>query len=237
MAPMTTHKSLSAALLTFVFLVGNQVAHGAPQKLDWEDLLSPEYTRLQKESIKLRNRFAKFDRETRKIYRKVAHEMRVHKAQADGVIKEAELTERDLEILQENPSAKHPEATALWRDVDALRTKMNAASEGVDPQLDGRQVRLPGYVLPLEFDGDKVTEFLLVPYVGACIHVPPPPPNQMVHVRPAEAFVSEGMFAPVWVEGRMSTQGGTYDLTLVDGAAPVDTGYSMQASSIEVYKQ
>ncbi|MCB1814569.1 MAG: DUF3299 domain-containing protein, partial [Candidatus Competibacteraceae bacterium] len=60
--------------------------------------------------------------------------------------------------------------------------KQRAQAESVVDQLDGRDVRIPGFLLPLNYEGEKVTEFLLVPVVGACIHVPPPPPNQMVHV-------------------------------------------------------
>jgi uncharacterized protein len=42
---------------------------------------------------------------------------------------------------------------------------------------------VPGFMVPLEDDLNQVTEFLLVPYAGACIHVPPPPPNQIVYVK------------------------------------------------------
>ncbi|OHC44405.1 MAG: hypothetical protein A3J25_09630, partial [Pseudomonadales bacterium RIFCSPLOWO2_02_FULL_63_210] len=50
-------------------------------------------------------------------------------------------------------------------------------------ELDGQAVKLPGYIVPLDVtDEGRVTEFLLVPYFGACIHVPPPPSNQIVHV-------------------------------------------------------
>jgi hypothetical protein len=55
--------------------------------------------------------------------------------------------------------------------------------------------------LPLEFAEGKVTEFLLVPFVGACIHTPPPPPNQIIHVKVESGFRSKGMFEPVWVDG------------------------------------
>ena len=52
--------------------------------------------------------------------------------------------------------------------------------------LDGATVRLPGFIIPLDARRDGVLdEFLLVPYFGACIHVPPPPPNQLVYVRMA----------------------------------------------------
>ena len=50
-------------------------------------------------------------------------------------------------------------------------------------QLQGKRVSIPGFMVPLEDDAQEVTEFLLVPYAGACIHVPPPPPNQMVYVQ------------------------------------------------------
>jgi uncharacterized protein len=50
-------------------------------------------------------------------------------------------------------------------------------------QLQGKRVSIPGFMVPLEDDAQEVTEFLLVPYAGACIHVPPPPPNQMIYVR------------------------------------------------------
>ena len=67
--------------------------------------------------------------------------------------------------------------------------------------LNGQQVRMPGYVLPLEFSGTKITEFLLVPWVGACIHTSPPPPNQIVNVKFDGGIEIKGQFAPMWVTG------------------------------------
>jgi len=104
-------------------------------------------------------------------------------------------------------------------------------------ELNGQSVRIPGYVVPLAFDGDKVAEFLLVPYVGACIHVPPPPPNQIVYVEPHESFESAGLFEPVWVTGVLSTQSRNPELNLVDGTAPVDVGYSLNAVVVEPYSE
>src|ERR1700731_4244525 len=67
---------------------------------------------------------------------------------------------------------------------DTIAEKKRAAASTVNPAIDGKMIRIPGYVLPLEFSGTKVTEFLLVPWVGACIHTPPPEPNQIVYVKP-----------------------------------------------------
>ena len=73
------------------------------------------------------------------------------------------------------------------------------------PELDGEHVRLPGFLLPLEFDGTGGTEFLLVPFVGACIHVPPPPPNQMVHAISEKPYEMEHLFEPVYAIGEIKT--------------------------------
>ena len=68
------------------------------------------------------------------------------------------------------------EANDTWRPIyDANASKLNMA-------LDGVTVRLPGYIIPVDLGADGVTSFVLVPYVGACIHVPPPPANQLVFV-------------------------------------------------------
>ena len=104
-------------------------------------------------------------------------------------------------------------------------------------ELDGAYIRMPGFMLPLDYtEKGKVKAFLLVPYYGACIHVPPPPPNQIVFVQPAESFASDGLFTPVWVEGRLSASGGDHDLSYVDGSAAVSVGYSLEGASITPYE-
>lgn len=93
--------------------------------------------------------------------------------------------------------------------------------------LDGKKVRIPGYVVQLEGDADNVTEFLLVPYFGACIHVPPPPPNQIIHVQYAEGVPYENTYDAVWIEGTIKVERKEGDLAVV--------GYQMEADSVEVY--
>ena len=125
-------------------------------------------------------------------------------------------------------------------DVDALLAKRKEIIERgrhVNPLLNGQYVRLPGYLLPLEFSGKNVSEFLLVPWVGACIHTPPPPPNQIVHVRPEKPVAMSGMFEAVWVTGQLTTGAIRKSLSMVDGSADIDVGYSVQAARVEAYKQ
>ncbi|MEM9044198.1 MAG: DUF3299 domain-containing protein, partial [Pseudomonadota bacterium] len=70
---------------------------------------------------------------------------------------------------------------------------------------DGKIVRIPGYAVPLEFEGTAISTFILVPYVGACIHVPPPPPNQLIFVEPKVAFRNDDFWDPVYATGVIST--------------------------------
>jgi len=73
--------------------------------------------------------------------------------------------------------------------------------------------------------------------VGACVHTPAPPANQLVFVKSSEGFASEDMYTPVWVEGVMSTETASYDLSYRDGDRDVESGYSLDAAKIEVYEQ
>lgn len=73
----------------------------------------------------------------------------------------------------------------------------------VEQSLEGQKIRLPGFVIPLERKGDQVLEFLLVPYFGACIHSPPPPANQIIHVVMSKPTADMRMMDTLWVSGRM----------------------------------
>mgnify|MGYP000211942351 CR=1 FL=1 len=70
------------------------------------------------------------------------------------------------------------------------------------PEVDGREGKVVGYIVPLSInETNQILEFFLVPYFGACIHVPPPPPNQLIHVKPAEPLPMVNIWDPYWVEG------------------------------------
>ena len=94
-------------------------------------------------------------------------------------------------------------------------------------ELDGQQIRLPGFVVPLDFEGTETSEFLLVPYFGACIHVPPPPSNQIVYVKTVASYPLQELFDPVWVTGEIRTEAHLNDVG--------DAGYTLQATIIEPY--
>lgn len=92
--------------------------------------------------------------------------------------------------------------------------------------LDGKNLKLPGFVVPLEADGEKVSEFLLVPYYGACIHVPPPPANQTIYVKvPENQARKMEVFETVWVSGTLSAKSFDSDLATA--------GYQIEAVNVE----
>jgi uncharacterized protein len=117
-----------------------------------------------------------------------------------------------------------PRALALMEQIMAEWDKAPVVEA-----LDGKRVRLPGFVVPLEGDGTSVTEFLLVPYYGACIHVPPPPANQMVHVISANAVPIRGLFDTVWVSGELSAERSRSEHGV--------SGYTLNAINVEPYDE
>ncbi len=113
--------------------------------------------------------------------------------------------------------------------------KLIEEASAVNTAVVDATVRLPGYLLPLEMNGRKTTEFLLVPYVGACIHTPPPNPNQVVHVVYPQGYEAEGLFTPVWISGPMRAETSSPVVAYSDGSSEVTVSYRMQANRVEAY--
>lgn len=100
-------------------------------------------------------------------------------------------------------------------------------STGVRTDWNGETVRMSGFVVPLEYSGTGVTAFILVPYVGACIHVPPPPANQLVLVTTAKPYENDSLFEPVTVTGMFGTASTSTQLA--------EIGYALSADRIAPY--
>ncbi|WP_117235832.1 DUF3299 domain-containing protein [Vibrio maerlii] len=98
----------------------------------------------------------------------------------------------------------------------------------VREELNGSQVKIPGFVIPLEGDENIVTEFLLVPYFGACIHVPPPPPNQIIYVKFEEGAPIQQLWDVVYVVGTLKTEVISHELA--------ETGYLIEGIAVQDYE-
>ena len=97
----------------------------------------------------------------------------------------------------------------------------------INMQFNNKEIKIAGYITPIAFDGDNVTEFLFVPYRGACIHVPPPPANQIIYVESATGLKLDEIWSPQWITGILRANSVS---TIV-----ADVGYSIQNASVIPY--
>ena len=146
---------------------------------------------------------------------------------ADPVYREIEfadlLPDEDFKALSNPPAELAAIADGSEEDqIDAALGQGEAGKNPDQPQTDwhralqstniraefnGQKVRIPGYIVPLEFDDQQVvTEFFLVPYYGACIHLPPPPPNQLILGKSSHGVMLETIYDPFWIEGTLLTE-------------------------------
>jgi len=136
----------------------------------------------------------------------------------------------DLEwtdLVPEGQPAIPPAIQGLFLHDGPALSSQQPPSMGVRTDWNGKTVRLPGFVVPIEFSGTGVTAFILVPYVGACVHVPPPPANQLVFVTSATPYESSGLFEAVNVTGMFGTASMSTQLA--------DIAYALSAEHIEPF--
>ena len=136
----------------------------------------------------------------------------------------AEKYEKDLAKLDTLPDGSQEGLEIIQRiqaDIDQIPT---------NSKWDNKWIKLPGFIAPLETQNAVITRFLLVPYFGACIHVPPPPVNQtvLVDLLPNNAIKLDEAYLPFMVTGKL-----TLDKTNTDIG---NAGYLITNATVELYK-
>lgn len=150
------------------------------------------------------------------------------------------IPEDDLEVLLNPPSYLDDIVDGSVEDklsnkfkneinqVDEDRYQQALTSTRVKAIVNNAPIRIPAFIVPLEFDDEqKVTQFFMVPYYGACIHLPPPPPNQTIFVNYAKGIKLESLYEPYWVSGIIKT-------SLVENDTAT-AAYSMEMHAFEAY--
>lgn len=148
----------------------------------------------------------------------------------------------DLEALLSPPQAITDIKDGAWEDqinnqlLNSLATASDdryqqaLVSTRVVAEMDGKAIRIPGFVVPLEYtDGQAITQFFLVPYFGACIHVPPPPPNQIILVNYPQGMTFKDIDDPLWISGVVKTSIQENDLATA--------AYVMDMAQFEAYTE
>ena len=132
------------------------------------------------------------------------------------------------DLLPKDQVASHTELRQLFfHDEQEPLTTQQPASTGVRTDWNGQVVRLPGFIVPIEYSGSAVSAFILVPFVGACVHVPPPPANQLVLVTAPTPFESKGLFEAVNVTGMFGVSSVSTQIA--------EIGYALSADKIEPF--
>jgi|EndMetStandDraft_4_1072995.scaffolds.fasta_scaffold117696_3 hypothetical protein len=108
------------------------------------------------------------------------------------------------------------------------RLKRSWDTAPTEPAMDNTRIRIAGFVVPLDAEGETLHEFLLVPYFGACIHTPPPPANQVIHVTLATPAKGIRMMDAIWVSGQLHTG--------ISDTAMGTSGYRMDGQAVSLYQ-
>ena len=117
-----------------------------------------------------------------------------------------------------------PRATAA---LERLKRAFDTAP--TEPSMNDTRIRIAGFVVPLEAEGGQIREFLLVPYFGACIHTPPPPANQIIHVTSATPIKGFRTMDPMWASGTLRTA--------ISDTAMGTSGYRMELEAAAPYRE
>ncbi|SIS97918.1 DUF3299 domain-containing protein [Neptunomonas antarctica] len=111
--------------------------------------------------------------------------------------------------------------------MDELQQALQSAP--VVPEMNGKMIRIPGFVVPVEGEDQNVYKFFLVPYFGACIHVPPPPSNQIIYAHYEPGVKVESLYDAIWITGKLKTETFSHELA--------SSGYSIEVFRIEPYDE
>ena len=146
------------------------------------------------------------------------------------------MPESDQKALEQMPDIDHnsPEALGTFTEKGGLKQSKGLPavmySTKTVAAMNGKHIRLGGYPVPLETDAKgRSTLFFLVPYPGACIHVPPPPPNQLVLVRYPKGLKLDDIYTPLWVTGTLKVEAVSNDLA--------DAAYALDAAKVKVVQE
>tara|TARA_B100001094_G_scaffold318610_1_gene362412 strand:- start:4796 stop:5497 length:702 start_codon:yes stop_codon:yes gene_type:complete len=144
----------------------------------------------------------------------------------------------ELQILLNPPAAiddivdggEDDDINKLSKNPEVARYQRALVSKNIVPNYKDKPIMIPGFIVPLEFDDQKkVTEFFLVPYFGACIHLPPPPPNQVIHARYPQGIEQKELYQPYWISGALKSE-----IVKNDTAT---SAYSMLVKQIRLYTE
>lgn len=143
--------------------------------------------------------------------------------------------EKEAETAKATLIAENVDIDYLFKQRLILIERRKKAALVTNDLLADREIEMSGYMLALEFDNGLVTEFLLVPTIGACSHKPVPPSNQLIYVKATKAIAAGSPYMPIKVTGTLRITPQTKDLYLVDGQQQIRMSYSLEDTIVEPF--
>lgn len=141
-----------------------------------------------------------------------------------------------IEVISKTLQKEGVNAEEVLKLRDQYIAQKKREAELTTTQYDGQNVRMSGFIVPLNTSQEMVVnEFLLVPTAGACIHMPPPPANQVIRVSYPKGFAMRTIQYPVWIEGTIKSGLQSENLFIIDGRRDVTMGYSLEAVNVVDY--
>lgn len=207
------------AIVPLLFFFLNNVANATNTVWTWNDLVPAGMTPID-------NPFASFSSIQRYdllIIDSLQKSPHNKKLQKESQLSLKRFNDAGIDILA---LLKHRQETANERA---------KKEQAINKTMLGKQGRIAGYLVPLTFKENQLTQFLLVPTAGACIHTPPPAANQIILVNYPQGFEVVGLYTPIWVEGTLKAESNLPSVQLSDGELAVNSAYVMKADQIKLY--
>lgn len=117
-----------------------------------------------------------------------------------------------------------------WETLKTLDLDPKTKNLKAPPNLQkifGKEITIKGFMMPLDYDSKTVVEFLFMPYVPSCMHVPPPPANQLVLVKMKKGISVQPSFFPIELTGKIT----------LDANKDLESSYKMEGLKIKELKQ
>jgi hypothetical protein len=213
-----------ASLLVVLLLVTTQ-ASAKPEAIEFSDLVDPLAV--------------VFDDPYRDMGPHLLNELKLL-VELDQKLSQDNLTKAERAKLTARRSAAKDMLEINGQNVDMLLSKRweiakkrQTAQMATNPTLDKVEVTLSGYLIPAPQAADGKYFGYLVPQVGMCSHLPPPPPNQLVRVRLLDDPQGQSLYVPVRVTGRLRVEPSDATIFILDGEARMVSGWTLDASTVE----
>lgn len=144
--------------------------------------------------------------------------------------------QQDLDLNKELLSQSGHDADTLLQLRENARALEQKRLVSINPDLNLKDVTIPGYVIPLENNGTLTTKFLLIPIAGSCSHSPAPPKNQTIIVDIEHGFALQDLYKVITVSGDINVHQQDMPIPFTDGTKVISTGYAMSATTVNYIK-